>query len=293
MPSTRSCPAGFPSASSVAVRSRHVVDDLEAQPEVLAVAGERVERRLVDAADHPADAARRARTARRSSPRSPTRSPPPSGSRRTGAGARAPARGTAHRSCRRAGRRHRHRATRRAHDARARRKSPERIATMLLQRALTLGTPRRVSASSITSSWCSEPRWTSSHATPPVTTSSLTGSSPPAAAYAGAQGEGRPDPLAARGDQVRSDLGEEPVVVADRGPQCVLDPLEVTVERRERERLGRIHGSNATARPPGSPTRTDRPESGRNGPFRRSHPTRGARRWVCTAQRRTRRHLLD
>jgi hypothetical protein len=37
-------------------------------------------------------------------------------------------------------------------DARARRKSPARIATMLLQRAFTLGTPRRVSASSMTSS---------------------------------------------------------------------------------------------------------------------------------------------
>ena len=34
---------------------------------------------------------------------------------------------------------------------------------MLLQRAFTLGTPRRVSASSITSSWYSEPRCTSSH----------------------------------------------------------------------------------------------------------------------------------
>src|SRR5437763_13093966 len=56
-------------------------------------------------------------------------------------------------------------------DARASRKSPARIATMLLHRALTLGTPRRVVASSITSSWYSEPRWTSSHATPPVTAS--------------------------------------------------------------------------------------------------------------------------
>ena len=33
---------------------------------------------------------------------------------------------------------------------------------MFDQRAFTLGTPRRVSASSITSSWYSEPRWTSS-----------------------------------------------------------------------------------------------------------------------------------
>jgi len=38
-------------------------------------------------------------------------------------------------------------------DARASRKSPARIATMLLHLALTLGTPRRVAASSMTSSW--------------------------------------------------------------------------------------------------------------------------------------------
>ena len=37
-------------------------------------------------------------------------------------------------------------------DARASRKSPARMATMLLHRAFTLGTPRRVSASSMTSS---------------------------------------------------------------------------------------------------------------------------------------------
>ena len=42
---------------------------------------------------------------------------------------------------------------------------------MLLQRAFTLGTPRRVSASSITSSWYSEPRCTSSQATAPVSAS--------------------------------------------------------------------------------------------------------------------------
>ena len=43
---------------------------------------------------------------------------------------------------------------------------------MFDQRAFTLGTPRRVSASSITSSWYSEPRWTSSTAAPPVIASS-------------------------------------------------------------------------------------------------------------------------
>jgi cyclic beta-1,2-glucan synthetase len=60
------------------------------------------------------------------------------------------------------------------------RKSPARIATMLFHRAFTLGTPRRVSASSITSSWYSEPRCTSSTATAPVTTSSVDGAGAPA-----------------------------------------------------------------------------------------------------------------
>ena len=66
-------------------------------------------------------------------------------------------------------------------DARARRKSPARMATMFDQRWLTLSTPRRVDASSMTSSWYSDPRCTSSTATAPVTTSSETGSPGPAA----------------------------------------------------------------------------------------------------------------
>ena len=52
---------------------------------------------------------------------------------------------------------------------------------MLLQRAFTLGTPRRVSASSITSSWYSDPRWTSSTATAPVIAASVAGPTPWAA----------------------------------------------------------------------------------------------------------------
>jgi hypothetical protein len=38
-------------------------------------------------------------------------------------------------------------------EARAKRKSPVRIATVLLQRELALGAPRRSDASSMTSSW--------------------------------------------------------------------------------------------------------------------------------------------
>ena len=56
-------------------------------------------------------------------------------------------------------------------DAFASRKSPARIARRLPQRAFTLATLRRVSASSITSSWYSEPTCTSSTATPPRITS--------------------------------------------------------------------------------------------------------------------------
>ncbi len=46
-----------------------------------------------------------------------------------------------------------------------RRKSPVRTATELPQRWLALGTPRRTSASSITSSWYSVARWVSSTTT--------------------------------------------------------------------------------------------------------------------------------
>ena len=55
-------------------------------------------------------------------------------------------------------------------EARARRKSPARIATRFPQRALALWTPLREPASSITSSWYSEPMWTSSTETAPCTT---------------------------------------------------------------------------------------------------------------------------
>ena len=46
---------------------------------------------------------------------------------------------------------------------------------MFDQRALTDGTPRRVSASSMTSSWYSDPRCTSSTAVAPVTTAAEAG----------------------------------------------------------------------------------------------------------------------
>ena len=74
-------------------------------------------------------------------------------------------------------------------EALASRKSPARIALRLPQRALTLSTPRRVSASSITSSWHSEPTCTSSTETPPRITSSVTTAATAAASGASAAAE--------------------------------------------------------------------------------------------------------
>ena len=42
-----------------------------------------------------------------------------------------------------------------------------------------------------------------------------------------------PEPLAAGREQVAGDLGEEPVVGADRVAERVLDPAEVVGQRRE------------------------------------------------------------
>ena len=58
--------------------------------------------------------------------------------------------------------------------ARANSRSPVRIATELPHTVCALGTPRRRSASSMTSSWYSEARWVISMAWAAVTTSSVT-----------------------------------------------------------------------------------------------------------------------
>ncbi len=285
-------PGGLPEGLVGGGDIEAVVDDLEAQPEVLAVAGEGVERRLVDAADHPADAARRAEQ-RGGLPLDRRRvvlfrpghveqvlqlEHLPAAQLTDRVGEQPGDIGTERRRERRG-----------AGEEEVAREDRDDVAPARVDAGDTA--PRLGLVDHVVVVERAEMDELARHAAGHDVVAD--GFVAPRRRVSGTQGEGRPDPLAARGDQVRSDLGEEPVVVADRGPQCVLDPLEVTVERRERERLGRIHGNNATARPPGSPTRTDRPESGRNGPFRRSHPTRGARRWVCTAQRRTRRHLLD
>ena len=81
--------------------------------------------------------------------------------------------------------------------AQANRKSPTRIAIELPQRELALGAPRRTSASSITSSWYSVPRWVSSTTTADWTTSPL----PPVpnwAAIAASSGRNRLPPASTR-----------------------------------------------------------------------------------------------
>ena len=149
-PGRRACRARL----SVDGEVEHVVDDLEAHAEVASEPGERVEG---------ADRRRRtpcrrcdttSRTARRSCPRSPTRSP---SSRAVGVEEVLEledlARGTARRWSPRAARRRRRRATRRATTrgrAGSRRRGSRRCCSSGRSRS---GTPRRVSASSITSSW--------------------------------------------------------------------------------------------------------------------------------------------
>ena len=94
---------------------------------------------------------------------------------------------------------------------------------MLLQRAFTLGTPRRVSASSMTSSWYSEPRCTSSTDTEPVIAASAAGVGPDGGVGRAERQRG-PDALAAGADEVRGDLGEERIGSLYRLVQCGLDP---------------------------------------------------------------------
>ena len=116
---------------------------------------------------------------------------------------------------------------------------------MFDQRAFTDGTPRRVSASSITSSWYSDPRCTSSTAAPPVTTSARGRRARARRRVARAQREGRAQPFAARGQQVPGDVAEEPVVGADGVVQALFDPHQVGGEGREPDVVDQRHDSTA------------------------------------------------
>ena len=123
-------------------------------------------------------------------------------------------------------------------EARDRRKSPARMACRLPHLALTVSTPRRVSASSMTSSWYSEPRWTSSTETPPWTTSSVTA---PCRVLAAAMATHRAQPLPAGHDEVAGQLRQVLVLGAHGAAEGGLDPGQVGLHRGEREQ-GRRSG---------------------------------------------------
>ena len=167
----------------------HVVDDLERHAVAPAELGELLDAVAGQVADDPADPAGGGEQRRRLALDRRRGTTPRCGRRRRRGAARAPRPRTAGRWWRPAGRPPRCRAPAAISDALARRKSPARIALRLPQRALTLSTPRRVSASSMTSSWHSEPTWTSSTATPPRITSSVTAASMAAASGARAAAE--------------------------------------------------------------------------------------------------------
>ena len=128
-------------------------------------------------------------------------------------------------------------------DALASRKSPARIAVRLPHRAFTLSTVRRVTASSMTSSWYSDPRWTSSTATPPqyriVADLRFRGTRP----AADADREQRANALAAGDDQVARDLGQErrPRSAPRRAIRLRPSRAGGANEVRLRERRGRPH----------------------------------------------------
>ena len=54
----------------------------------------------------------------------------------------------------------------------------------------------------------------------------------------GGEGEGGPHPLAAGGDQVTGDLGEEGILGDDRATQCVLDPCQIGLEHGQLQQGG-------------------------------------------------------
>ncbi len=87
-------------------------------------------------------------------------------------------------------------------DACANRKSPVRIATELSQREFADSAPRRMDASSITSSWYSVARWISSTTAAAVITSSRSGCGPTWAASSVNSGRNRFPPASMRCNEV-------------------------------------------------------------------------------------------
>ena len=112
------------------------------------------------------------------------------------------------------------------------------MATRLPKRLFTLSTLRRMVASSMTSSWYSEARWTSSTATPPMRSSSVASLVAPGGRGQGQQGS---EALAAGGDQVGGDLVQEVVTGHHRGGEQGLETLQSLLQAGQAEGLGRVH----------------------------------------------------
>ena len=107
---------------------------------------------------------------------------------------------------------------------------------MFDHRALTLGTPRRVSASSMTSSWYSEPEMDQLDGDAPG--DGIVGDRSEALGRVGRTHRQRgPESFAPGGDQVAGHIGEERILGPDRALECDLDALHVAGHRREAERV--------------------------------------------------------
>ncbi len=92
----------------------------------------------------------------------------------------------------------------------------------------------------------------------------------------GAQRECGADALPARPDEVRRNVGEEAVGGAHRLVERVLDPGQIVRQRRERQRLDRVHGTDVTVRREQTPSwgclRTSRQLQGFRRCVRRIQP---------------------
>ena len=100
---------------------------------------------------------------------------------------------------------------------------------MLFHRALTLGTLASVSASSMTSSWYSDPRCTSWTAAAPVIASACAATFPVLRTQR--QRQRRPEPLSAGAQEVAGDLAEERVLGPNRGLEPTFDAHQVIAGR--------------------------------------------------------------
>ncbi len=102
----------------------------------------------------------------------------------------------------------------------------------------TLGTCRRMRASSMTSSWYKEARWTSSTAMPPWIVSSLAGEPASDAEASASAGRMR---FPTGDDQVGDHVVEECVATNDGDSELLLEPGQLGFRCRQREEIGGGH----------------------------------------------------